>query len=47
MQVSVAALFGAVFVIVLNRMDIVELLEKEVEWPSLSFSSCSSCGGRS
>ena len=37
MQVSVAALFGAALVIVLNRMDIVELLEKEVEWPSLVF----------
>ena len=34
---SVAALFGAALVILLNRMDIVELLEKEVEWPSLVF----------
>jgi Na+/H+ antiporter NhaD/arsenite permease-like protein len=37
MEVSVAALFGAAVVILLNRMDIVELLEKEIEWPSLMF----------
>jgi len=37
MEVSVAALFGAALIIVLNRMNIVELLEKEVEWPSLVF----------
>jgi Na+/H+ antiporter NhaD/arsenite permease-like protein len=37
MQVSVAALFGAGIIILLNRMDIVELLEKEIEWPSLIF----------
>lgn len=37
MEVSVAALFGAALIILLNRMNIVELLEKEVEWPSLVF----------
>jgi Na+/H+ antiporter NhaD/arsenite permease-like protein len=37
MEVSVAALFGAGLIILLNRMDIVELLEKEIEWPSLVF----------
>jgi Na+/H+ antiporter NhaD/arsenite permease-like protein len=37
MEVSVAALFGAAMIILLNRMDIVELLEKEIEWPSLVF----------
>ena len=37
MEVSVAALFGAAIIILLNKMDIVELLEKEIEWPSLLF----------
>jgi Na+/H+ antiporter NhaD/arsenite permease-like protein len=37
MEVSVAALFGAALVILLNKMDIVELLEREIEWPSLIF----------
>jgi Na+/H+ antiporter NhaD/arsenite permease-like protein len=37
MEVSVAALFGAAVIILLNRMNIVELLEKEIEWPSLVF----------
>jgi Na+/H+ antiporter NhaD/arsenite permease-like protein len=37
MEVSVAALFGAALIILLNKMDIVELLEKEIEWPSLVF----------
>jgi len=37
MEVSVAALFGAALIIVLNRMNIIELLEKEIEWPSLVF----------
>lgn len=37
MEVSVAALFGAALIILLNRMNIVELLEKEIEWPSLVF----------
>jgi Na+/H+ antiporter NhaD/arsenite permease-like protein len=37
MEVSVAALFGAALIILLTRQDIVELLEKEIEWPSLVF----------
>jgi Na+/H+ antiporter NhaD/arsenite permease-like protein len=37
MEVSVAALLGASFIILLNRMDIVHLLEHEIEWPSLVF----------
>jgi len=37
MEVSVAALLGAALCILLNKMDIVELLEKEIEWPSLVF----------
>jgi Na+/H+ antiporter NhaD/arsenite permease-like protein len=37
MQVSVAALFGAALVVLLCKVDIVEMLEKEVEWPSLVF----------
>jgi Na+/H+ antiporter NhaD/arsenite permease-like protein len=37
MEVSVAALLGASLIILLNRMDIVELLEHEIEWPSLVF----------
>lgn len=37
MEVSVAALFGAALIILLTGTDIVELLEKEVEWPSLVF----------
>lgn len=37
MEVSVAALFGAGLIILVTRMDIVELLEKEIEWPSLVF----------
>ncbi|MGD9818283.1 MAG: SLC13 family permease [Desulfomonilaceae bacterium] len=37
MEVSVAALFGAALIILLTKTDIVELLEKEVEWPSLVF----------
>jgi Na+/H+ antiporter NhaD/arsenite permease-like protein len=37
MQVSVAALFGAALVLLLCKIDIVEMLEKEVEWPSLVF----------
>jgi Na+/H+ antiporter NhaD/arsenite permease-like protein len=37
MEVSVAALFGAAVIILVNKMDIVELLEKEIEWPSLVF----------
>lgn len=37
MEVSVAALFGGALVILLNRVAIVEILEKEIEWPSLVF----------
>ncbi len=37
MQVSVAALFGAGLIVLLKKMDIVILLEKEIEWPSLIF----------
>lgn len=37
MEVSVAALFGAALIILLNKIHIVEMLEKEVEWPSLVF----------
>jgi Na+/H+ antiporter NhaD/arsenite permease-like protein len=37
MEVSVAALFGAGVIILLTGTDIVELLEKEIEWPSLVF----------
>ncbi len=37
MEVSVAALFGSALIILLNRMDIVEMLEHEIEWPSLVF----------
>jgi Na+/H+ antiporter NhaD/arsenite permease-like protein len=37
MEVSVAALFGAAFVVLLNRVDIVRILEHEIEWPALVF----------
>lgn len=37
MEVSVAALFGAALIILVTKLDIVELLEKEIEWPSLVF----------
>jgi Na+/H+ antiporter NhaD/arsenite permease-like protein len=37
MEVGVAALFGAGLIVLLNKMDIVEILENEVEWPSLVF----------
>ena len=37
MEVSVAALFGAAIVVLLCKVDIVEMLEKEIEWPSLVF----------
>ena len=37
MEVSVAALFGAALILLLCKMDIVEMLEKEIEWPSLVF----------
>jgi Na+/H+ antiporter NhaD/arsenite permease-like protein len=37
MQVSVAALIGSLTLLAISRVDIVEMLEKEVEWPSLLF----------
>ena len=37
MEVSIPALFGAVLILLLTKQDIVEMLEKEVEWPSLVF----------
>jgi Na+/H+ antiporter NhaD/arsenite permease-like protein len=37
MEVSVAVLFGAALIMLLNKMDIVEMLEKEIEWFSLVF----------
>ena len=42
MQVSVAALIGSLLLLAISKVDIVEMLEKEVEWPSLSFSSACS-----
>jgi len=37
MQVSVAALIGSLLLLAISKVDIVEMLEKEVEWPSLIF----------
>ncbi len=37
MEVSVAALFGAGVIVLLNRADIVKILEHEIEWPALVF----------
>jgi Na+/H+ antiporter NhaD/arsenite permease-like protein len=37
MQVSVAALIGSLLLLAVSRVDIVEMLEHEVEWPSLLF----------
>jgi Na+/H+ antiporter NhaD/arsenite permease-like protein len=37
MEVSVAAMFGASLIVLVTKTDIVELLEKEIEWPSLVF----------
>lgn len=37
MEVSVAALLGAALIVVLNKSDIVHVLEHDVEWPSLVF----------
>ena len=37
MEPSVAALTGAMFLLVISRVDIVEMLEHEVEWPTLVF----------
>jgi Na+/H+ antiporter NhaD/arsenite permease-like protein len=37
MEVSVAALIGAMLLLTISRVDIVEMLEHEVEWPTLVF----------
>ena len=37
MQVSVAALIGSLILVAISRVDIVDLLEHEVEWPTLVF----------
>lgn len=37
MEVSVAALFGAALILVLNKVNILSVLEHDVEWPSLVF----------
>ncbi|MCL4502158.1 MAG: ArsB/NhaD family transporter [Deltaproteobacteria bacterium] len=37
MEVSVAALMGAMVLLAISRVDIVEMLEHEVEWPTLVF----------
>ena len=37
MEVGVAALLGAGLLLVLSRLDIVEMLEHEIEWPTLIF----------
>jgi Na+/H+ antiporter NhaD/arsenite permease-like protein len=37
MEPSIAALMGAMLLLAVSRVDIVEMLEKEVEWPTLVF----------
>jgi Na+/H+ antiporter NhaD/arsenite permease-like protein len=37
MEVSVAALIGAMVLLTISKVDIVEMLEHEVEWPTLIF----------
>ncbi len=37
MEPSIAALIGASILMVISRIDIVEMLEKEIEWPTLIF----------
>lgn len=37
MEPSIAALLGAMILLVVSRVDIVEMLEHEVEWPTLIF----------
>ncbi len=37
MEVSIAALFGAALLLVLSKVDIVHVLEKEIEWSTLVF----------
>ena len=37
MEPSIAALAGATLLLVISKIDIVEMLEKEIEWPTLIF----------
>ena len=37
MEPSIAAMTGAALLMVVSRIDIVEMLEKEIEWPTLIF----------
>ncbi|MCE5244478.1 MAG: SLC13 family permease [Syntrophobacteraceae bacterium] len=37
MEPSIAALFGATVLMVISKIDIVEMLEHEIEWPTLIF----------
>jgi Na+/H+ antiporter NhaD/arsenite permease-like protein len=37
MEPSIAALVGAAVLMVISRVDIVEMMEKEIEWPTLIF----------
>ncbi|MBM4273778.1 MAG: ArsB/NhaD family transporter [Deltaproteobacteria bacterium] len=37
MEPSIAALTGAMFLLAISRVDVVEMLEHEVEWPTLIF----------
>ena len=37
MEPSIAAMIGAAMLMVISRVDIVEMLEHEIEWPTLIF----------
>jgi Na+/H+ antiporter NhaD/arsenite permease-like protein len=37
MEPSIAAIVGAALLLVISRVDIIEMLEKEIEWPTLIF----------
>jgi Na+/H+ antiporter NhaD/arsenite permease-like protein len=37
MEPSIAAIVGAAVLLVISRVDIIEMLEKEIEWPTLIF----------
>jgi len=37
MEPSIAAMIGAAILVVISKVDIVEMLEKEIEWPTLIF----------
>ncbi len=37
MEPSIAAMIGAAILMVISKVDIVEMLEKEIEWPTLIF----------